>query len=153
MLPFCNLHILSHLPATNSEHHHPLPSTAGLHIGPHATKSLVTLEQAVAPKALPPSAIQSLIRSLCARQVQSMMEDLRKEADIRRELRQQGTPVLSHAEWLKQQESAARAEQEKERGWFAGRGKAAPVASLSSAALQMDLFQDCCCPLEITVWL
>lgn len=126
---------------------------AGLHIGPHATKSLVTLEQAVAPKALPPSAIQSVIRGLCARQVQSMMEDLRKEAGRRGELRQAGQPVLSHAEWVKEQERLARAEQEKERGWFAGRGSAAPMASLSSAALQLELFKDCCCPLEITVQL
>ncbi len=80
-----------------------------------------------------------------------MMEDLRKEAGRRGELRLQGQPVLSHAQWLEEQERAARAEQEKERSWFGGWSKATPVASLSSASLQLGLFRDCCCPLEVRV--
>mmetsp|Transcript_37941 Transcript_37941/g.84526 ORF Transcript_37941/g.84526 Transcript_37941/m.84526 type:complete len:292 (+) Transcript_37941:39-914(+) len=48
-----------------------------------ASSSLVTLEQAILPKAPAPPGVKHLIRALCAKQIRDMMEDLRKEADKR----------------------------------------------------------------------
>lgn len=52
----------------------------------HGASTLVTLEQALAPKARPPGPVAHLVRGLCARVLQNMMEDLRKEVHRRQEL-------------------------------------------------------------------
>lgn len=54
--------------------------------GAPATVSLVTLEQVIVPKAAPPIGTKALVRSLCAKQLQNMMEDLRKELGRRKQL-------------------------------------------------------------------
>lgn len=56
-------------------------------VGGRATRecSLVTLEQAVAPRVMPPGPLMRMVRGLCARTVGSMMEDLRHEVERRRE--------------------------------------------------------------------
>eukprot|EP00879_Flechtneria_rotunda_P013036 GHRR01013615.1.p1 GENE.GHRR01013615.1~~GHRR01013615.1.p1 ORF type:complete len:195 (+),score=83.58 GHRR01013615.1:510-1094(+) len=41
--------------------------------------ALVTLEHAIAPRAKPPGPVSHLVRGLCARVLQNMMEDLRQE--------------------------------------------------------------------------
>ncbi|KAF6254530.1 hypothetical protein COO60DRAFT_311664 [Scenedesmus sp. NREL 46B-D3] len=48
--------------------------------------TLVTLEQALAPKARPPGPLMHVVRGLCARVLQNMMADLRKEVHRRRQL-------------------------------------------------------------------
>ncbi|WIA37363.1 hypothetical protein OEZ86_014291 [Tetradesmus obliquus] len=48
--------------------------------------TLVTLEQALAPKARPPGPLMHLVRGLCARVLQNMMADLRLEVQRRRQL-------------------------------------------------------------------
>lgn len=48
--------------------------------------ALVTLEQALSPKARPPGPVAHLVRALCARVLQNMMADLRKEVHRRQAL-------------------------------------------------------------------
>lgn len=55
------------------------------HHPPVAQSTLVTLEQAILPRAVPPGAMQHLVRKLCANTIQGMMEDLRREVDRRKE--------------------------------------------------------------------
>jgi hypothetical protein len=60
---------------------------AGLHVGgPDKLSTLVTLEQAVAPRVTPPGPVAHLVRGLCARVVQNLMADLRQEVHRRQEL-------------------------------------------------------------------
>ncbi|KIY98108.1 hypothetical protein MNEG_9855 [Monoraphidium neglectum] len=47
--------------------------------------SLVTLEQALAPRLMPPGPLMRMVRGLCARTVSNMMADLQKEIERRRE--------------------------------------------------------------------
>jgi hypothetical protein len=48
--------------------------------------TLVTLEQALAPKARPPAGLAHLVRGLCGRVLTNMMEDLRREVARRQGL-------------------------------------------------------------------
>ncbi len=87
-----------------------------------------------------------------------MMDDLRREADRRTQLRKQGAPVASFQSAQQQQQQRGACG-----GLFGGGGggglfggcrprAAAPAASLSGAALGVDLFGDWCGPLvDITV--
>jgi hypothetical protein len=94
-----------------------------------------------------------------APQVQTMMEDLRREADRRTQLRKQGAAVASFQSTQQQRRGCCCS------GLFGGGGgggcglfggcrsrAAAPAASLSCAALGMDLFGGWCGPLvDLTV--
>jgi hypothetical protein len=77
-----------------------------------------------------------------------MMQDLRREADRRTQLRKQGAPVPSYQSTQQRQGGGGG-------GGLFGGGRAraaAPAASLSAAALQLDLFGGWCSPLlELTV--
>ena len=44
----------------------------------------MTLEQAVAPRVMPPGPLMRMVRGMCARTVGNMMEDLQKEIERRR---------------------------------------------------------------------
>jgi hypothetical protein len=60
---------------------------AGLHHGnSQDCSTLVTLEQALSPKARPPGPLMYVVRGLCARVLQNMMADLRKEVHRRQQL-------------------------------------------------------------------
>eukprot|EP00775_Hariotina_reticulata_P013383 gene13383-13510_t len=77
------------------QHKHHWMSPAGalaafqqrLHIGgADKLSTLVTLEQALAPRVTPPGPVAHLVRGLCARVLQNMMADLRIEVQRRQEL-------------------------------------------------------------------
>ena len=55
----------------------PVDSAIGHHKAPSTT--LVTLEQAIAPRVTPPGPMQGLVRGLCGRVLQNMMADLKTE--------------------------------------------------------------------------
>lgn len=52
--------------------------------------TLVTLEQALAPRLLPPRPLQPLVRALCGRTLQHMVEDLKGELERRERERRRG---------------------------------------------------------------
>jgi hypothetical protein len=69
----------------------PASALAGMQQRMHHNKqehqqALVTLEQALAPRAKPPGPVAHLVRALCGRVLQNMMADLRKEVQRRHEL-------------------------------------------------------------------
>uniref|UniRef100_A0A383VA10 Coenzyme Q-binding protein COQ10 START domain-containing protein n=1 Tax=Tetradesmus obliquus TaxID=3088 RepID=A0A383VA10_TETOB len=86
--------------------------------------TLVTLEQALAPKARPPGPLMHLVRGLCARVLQNMMADLRLEVQRRRQL-----------EAAEDEAAAAAAKSGKGKG-----GKTAvsslPVASITASSMR-----------------
>lgn len=55
-------------------------------VGSHSAQesSLVTLEQMIGPRVMPPGPLMRMVRGMCARTVINMMEDLHKEIDKRR---------------------------------------------------------------------
>lgn len=63
-------------------------SPAGMHHHKQQEQqqALVTLEQALAPRARPPGPVAHLVRGLCGRVLQNMMADLRKEVQRRQEV-------------------------------------------------------------------
>jgi hypothetical protein len=58
--------------------------------GGGAGQTLVTLEQALAPRLLPPRPLQPLVRALCGRTLQHMVEDLKIELERRERERRRG---------------------------------------------------------------
>lgn len=47
------------------------------------TASLLTLEQSVCPNAIPPKALEKILKGIAARQVRNLIEDVRREVDRR----------------------------------------------------------------------
>lgn len=58
--------------------------------------TLVTLEQALAPKATPPGPVNRVVRGLCAKVIHTMMEDLRVELHNRKQ-QKEGTQNTDHS--------------------------------------------------------
>lgn len=111
---------------------------AGLHEPREA--SLVTLEQAIAPRVMPPGPLMRMVRGMCARTVSHMMADLQSEIRRRR--------VASKGPAGDGSQAGGSS------GGSSGGGKAVqqrvapPAACMSASAL--DLFA-CAAPLQLTI--
>lgn len=66
------------------QQHLQLPGGSSGTSGTSGTSSLVTLEQAILPRVVPPGPIRGVLRTLCARTLQGLMNDLRAEAQRRK---------------------------------------------------------------------
>lgn len=119
----------------------PCPRPLGLPGGHAGESSLVTLEQAVAPRVMPPGPLMRMVRGMCARTVSNMMADLQAEIERRRA----AGGAAGGGKAAGQHHAGGHAAAAPPRG---GGGAAGHAACLSAAAL--DLFA-AAAPLNITI--
>lgn len=102
-----------------------------------ASSSLVTLDQAILPRATPPAAMTKIVRGLCGHQLRVLMEDLRTEVQRRQQQAAggtdgQGTSDHHHGTSVKQLPLSS----------------TRPLACMS---MSRDLFANWSSPIEISV--
>ncbi|KXZ42655.1 hypothetical protein GPECTOR_127g533 [Gonium pectorale] len=140
-------------PERLQEHHH--HHHHGLHLGPlsasglfgflhphkqpEATESLVTLEQCILPRGHTPPGVKGLVRGLCAHQIRTMMEDLRKELQRRKD----GTSTTVRPKQLAVGEPLG----------AVAKGRTAAVAPAASMTLAGLSLWDHVSPINITIQL